>query len=60
MIDCTVPTEFTRIPFPAKVLKLILQEMQSGGEPASMGYGGLNSSDIKEVRSDDGVSLLII
>ncbi|KAI0347862.1 ARM repeat-containing protein [Trametopsis cervina] len=49
-----VPTEFTRIPFPVKALKLILQEMQANGEPASMGYGGLNSSDIQELRSDDG------
>lgn len=51
-----VPTEFTRIPFAAKALKLILQEMQSNGEPASMGYGGLNSSDVREIGSDDGVS----
>jgi importin-9 len=28
--------------------------MQANGEPASMGYGGLNSSDVREVRSDDG------
>ncbi|TFY55031.1 hypothetical protein EVJ58_g8505 [Rhodofomes roseus] len=43
-----VPTEFTRVPFPVKALKLLLRELQSGGEAASR---RMNASD---VDSDDG------
>ena len=45
-----MPTEFTRIPFPVKALKIILRELQSGGEAASR---RMNAS---EADSDDGVS----
>ncbi|KZT73366.1 ARM repeat-containing protein [Daedalea quercina L-15889] len=43
-----VPTEFTRIPFPAKALKILLRELQSGGEAAS------RRTNASEVDSDDG------
>ncbi|KAI8980578.1 ARM repeat-containing protein [Trametes punicea] len=45
------PTEFTSVPFPVKALKLLLRELQSGGEAASMGF---NAADVAEVDSDDG------
>ncbi|CAL1694900.1 unnamed protein product [Somion occarium] len=46
-----VPTEWTRIPFPAKALKLIIHELTSGGESASMGLGDIEPSDL---ATDDG------
>ncbi|KAI0354778.1 ARM repeat-containing protein [Trametes cingulata] len=45
------PTEFTSVPFPVKALKLLVHELQSGGEAASMGF---NAADIAELDSDDG------
>ena len=50
----TVPTEFTSVPFPVKALKLLLHDLQSGGEAASMGF---SAKDVSEAASDDGVSL---
>lgn len=53
-----VPTEFTSIPFPIKALKLVLAELQSDGEPASLSFGGVGLKDIQddvdEAGSDDG------
>ncbi|KAL0575020.1 hypothetical protein V5O48_006949 [Marasmius crinis-equi] len=46
-----VPTEFTSIPFPVKAIKIILHEVQSGGESATMGAA---QDDVQEVDSDDG------
>ncbi|PIL31196.1 hypothetical protein GSI_05894 [Ganoderma sinense ZZ0214-1] len=46
-----VPTEFTSVPFPVKALKLLLHDLQSGGEAASMGF---SAKDVSEVASDDG------
>lgn len=51
-VRCAVPTEFTRIPFPVKALKILLRELQSGGEAASR---RMNAS---ELGSDDGVSFI--
>ena len=48
----TVPTEFTSVPFPVKAFKLLLHDLQSGGEAASMGF---SAKDVSEVDSDDGV-----
>ncbi|KAL7284955.1 hypothetical protein ACG7TL_000044 [Trametes sanguinea] len=45
------PTEFTSVPFPVKALKLLLHELQSGGESATMGF---NSADLADLDSDDG------
>ena len=53
-IICVVPTEFTRIPFPVKALKILLRELQSGGEAASR---RMNAS---EAGSDDGVGILLV
>ena len=53
-LPLTVPTEFTSVPFPVKVLKLLLHDLQSGGEAASMGF---SANDVSEAASDDGVSL---
>ncbi|KAJ2969794.1 hypothetical protein NUW54_g12879 [Trametes sanguinea] len=49
------PTEFTSVPFPVKALKLLLHELQSGGESATMGF---NSADLADLDSDDGVRRL--
>ncbi|EJF67437.1 ARM repeat-containing protein [Dichomitus squalens LYAD-421 SS1] len=46
-----IPTEFTSVPFPVKALKLLLHDLQSGGEAASMGF---SAKDVSEVASDDG------
>ncbi|OJT08019.1 Importin-9 [Trametes pubescens] len=45
------PTEFTSVSFPVKALKLLVHELQSGGEAASMGF---NDADVAELDSDDG------
>ncbi|KAI6120877.1 armadillo-type protein [Pisolithus croceorrhizus] len=42
------PHEFTSIPFPVKVLKLLVRELRSDGESATIPGGGF------EVDSDDG------
>lgn len=60
---CTVPTEFTSIPFPIKALKLVLTELQSDGEPASLSYGGVGLEDVQadnDAESDDGVRSLVL
>ncbi|PPQ99515.1 hypothetical protein CVT24_005305 [Panaeolus cyanescens] len=44
------PHEFTSIPFPVKALKLILKDIQSGGEAAVFSAQG----DTFDVQSDDG------
>ncbi|EPS97853.1 hypothetical protein FOMPIDRAFT_1037743 [Fomitopsis schrenkii] len=51
-----VPTEFTRIPFPVKALKILLRELQSGGEAASrrMNASELGSDDGDDDWADDG------
>lgn len=45
------PHEFTSISFPVKVLKIILHDLQSGGESATISARG----DVYDVESDDGV-----
>ncbi|KAK7464422.1 hypothetical protein VKT23_006589 [Stygiomarasmius scandens] len=45
------PTEFTNISFPVKAIKILLHEIQSGGEAATM---GASQDDFKDVDSDDG------
>ncbi len=40
------------MPFPVKALKLLLHDLQTGGEAASMGF---SAKDVSEVASDDGV-----
>jgi importin-9 len=55
-----VPTEFTSVPFPVKALKLVLSELQSDGEPASLSYGGVGLKDVqddRDVESDGGVRI---
>ncbi|KAK7040193.1 hypothetical protein VNI00_009999 [Paramarasmius palmivorus] len=47
----TLPTEFTSIPFPVKAIKILLHEVQSGGESATMGAA---QEDTVDVESDDG------
>uniref|UniRef100_A0A0W0FXL4 Importin N-terminal domain-containing protein n=1 Tax=Moniliophthora roreri TaxID=221103 RepID=A0A0W0FXL4_MONRR len=47
----TMPTEFTSIPFPVKAIKILLHEVQSGGESATMGGA---QEDAVDVDSDDG------
>ncbi|KAI0789448.1 ARM repeat-containing protein [Abortiporus biennis] len=44
-----IPTEFTRIPFPVKTVKILLHDLQSNGESAAMGLGAT-----EELDSDDG------
>jgi hypothetical protein len=52
-IICSLgPHEFSSIPFPVKALKLLLHDVQSGGESATITAQG----DAYEVDSDDGVS----
>ncbi|KAG6911255.1 hypothetical protein DXG01_002093 [Tephrocybe rancida] len=46
------PTEFTKIPFPVKALKLLLHDVQSGGESATMSAQG--GAETYDVDSDDG------
>ncbi|KAF8832761.1 hypothetical protein HHX47_DHR1001493 [Lentinula edodes] len=47
----TPPIEFTSVSFPVKAIKILLHEVQSGGEPATMG----NTQDFADdVDSDDG------
>jgi hypothetical protein len=46
------PHEFTSIPFPVKALKIIIHDLQSGGDSAIITAQG-NTFD---VDSDDGVS----
>ncbi|KAG6810962.1 hypothetical protein H0H92_009610 [Tricholoma furcatifolium] len=55
------PTEFTRIPFPLKALKLLLHDVQSGGDSATIsaasGLGqstGTGQGETWDVDSDDG------
>ncbi|TFY79832.1 hypothetical protein EWM64_g4180 [Hericium alpestre] len=45
-----VPLEFTSIPFPVKALKLLLHDLQTNGEAASMSAPG----GLLDVDSDDG------
>ncbi|KAG6896763.1 hypothetical protein C0992_006277, partial [Termitomyces sp. T32_za158] len=48
------PIEFTSIPFPVKALKLVLRDVQSSGDSATISArGGAATNDID---SDDGVS----
>ncbi|KAJ3527044.1 hypothetical protein NM688_g8180 [Phlebia brevispora] len=44
-----IPNEFTMIPFHLKALKILVNELRSGGEPS-----GLRSSDLLESKSEDG------
>ncbi|KAG6872765.1 hypothetical protein C0995_006804 [Termitomyces sp. Mi166 len=46
------PTEFTSISFPLKALKLILRDVQSGGESATISARGGAATD--DIGSDDG------
>jgi len=45
------PHEFTSICFPVKALKIILHDLQSGGESATVTAQG----DAYDIESDDGV-----
>ncbi|KAM6498769.1 Armadillo-type fold, partial [Amanita muscaria] len=45
------PHEFTSVPFPVKALKLLVREIQSGGESATITARG---GDAVDVESDDG------
>ncbi|KAF5345146.1 hypothetical protein D9758_009691 [Tetrapyrgos nigripes] len=45
------PTEFTNISFPVKAVKILLHEVQSGGESATI---GATQDVFKDVDSDDG------
>jgi hypothetical protein len=45
------PHEFTAIPFPVKILKIILHDVYSGGESATFSARGAADN----VDSDDGV-----
>jgi hypothetical protein len=47
------PHEFSSIPFPVKTLKLLLHDVQSGGESATITAQG---GSYDEIDSDDGVS----
>ncbi|KAG5638025.1 hypothetical protein H0H81_002226 [Sphagnurus paluster] len=47
----TTPTEFTSIPFPVKAVKLLLHDVRSGGESATIAHGG---GDTYDIDSDDG------
>ncbi|KAG6885829.1 hypothetical protein C0993_009221 [Termitomyces sp. T159_Od127] len=46
------PTEFTSIPFPVKALKLILRDVQSSGDSATISARGGAATD--DIDSDDG------
>ncbi|KAF8167572.1 armadillo-type protein [Crassisporium funariophilum] len=46
----TTPHEFTPVSFPVKALKIILHDLQSGGESATVTAQG----DVYDVDSDDG------
>lgn len=48
----TAPIEFTSIPFPVKALKLLVHDLQSDGESATITAQG----DKYDIDSDDGVS----
>lgn len=45
------PHEFTSLPFPVKALKIVIRDLQSGGDSATISAQG-NTFD---VESDDGV-----
>lgn len=46
------PHEFTTIPFPVKALKIVLHDIQSGGDAATLTAQG----DVYDVDSDDDVN----
>ena len=50
------PHEFTFISFPVKALKIILHDLQSGGESATVTARG----DVYDVESDDGVGFFFL
>ena len=47
------PHEFTSIPFPVKALKILLHDVQSGGESATI---NTQAGVYDDIESDDGVS----
>ncbi|KAF9078120.1 ARM repeat-containing protein [Rhodocollybia butyracea] len=49
----TTPTEFTSVSFPVKAIKILLHEVQSGGEPATMGNTQEFADDIDSEDGDD-------
>lgn len=51
-----VPHEFTSIKFPVKAVKILLHDIQSHGESATL---GVRSQGAKDVESDDEVTLRI-
>jgi hypothetical protein len=54
VFSTVAPHEFTRVPFPVKAIKILVHEIQSGGEAASMSaFAGTGS--VPELESDDGV-----
>ncbi|KAJ7610789.1 armadillo-type protein [Roridomyces roridus] len=49
------PHEFTSIPFPVKAMKLLLHDVQSGGEAATFtAQAGSDAAGVYDVDSDDG------
>lgn len=55
LFTSTVPHEFTSVPFPVKALKILLHDLQSGGDSATISAQG----ETFEVDSD-GVSCISI
>lgn len=53
LLITAAPHEFTSIPFPVKALKILLHDVQSGGESATI----TAQNDTYDVDSDDGVSM---
>ena len=49
----TAPHEFTSVSFPVKALKIIIHDLQSGGDAATISAQG---NTVEDVDSDDGVS----
>ena len=50
----TAPHEFTSVTFPVKALKLLVHDLRSGGDSATIPAG-----EAYEVDSDDGVRFLV-
>jgi hypothetical protein len=52
LLALTAPHEFTTLPFHVKALKILLHDVQSGGEAASM----MAQGETFDADSDDGVN----
>ncbi|KAF8870248.1 ARM repeat-containing protein [Mucidula mucida] len=51
----TTPTEFTSVSFPVKALKILVHDLQSGGESATFNAAG-NAADLEEDDDDENWS----